>query len=253
MEEMKGLKDALQFIAELGVQAKTPQVVEVHGKTYCRDYLVEYGALPKAEPLKLHTLTSLIEYIKKCRTEFNNDHDQMILHVTAPDKIYFFSSLNYERDRETLAICEAILPAFRYDYFMEQERFLIALQAAFETTADKTLIAQFASNVIQESAAEYSDDGITQTAVIKTGVAKKEVALVPSPAKLKPYRTFLECDQPESAFLFRMRDVKEGKPAFSLIEADGGKWKADAMQNVVNYIRQAIPDLIENGEIVILA
>ena len=99
---------------------------------------------------------------------------------------------------------------------------------------------EFAGTVEAGTVAEYGDDGVSQKAAIKTGIASKGEAIIPSPIKLKPYRTFLEVSQPESDFVFRM---KESMGVFcALFEADGGAWKMDAMEYIKWYLEDRLPE-----------
>lgn len=66
--------------------------------------------------------------------------------------------------------------------------------------------------------------------------------------KLKPYRTFNEVDQPESEFLLRL---SEGG-GVALYEADGGAWKLQARRNVAEYLKNALANLVEAGEVIIV-
>jgi len=251
MEERTGLKEALQFIADLGIQSRAPQVAEINGKKYSREALREYGAAPLAEPIRATTLTALVDYITHSgATEMPSD---MILQIKSPTHVELYSALNDERKRETLFEVDAMLPGFRYDTEYDQERFVVAVQACIEDTDDRKAILMFASNVVNQKTAEFSDDGVTQQAVIKTGLTQKELAIVPSPARLRPFRTFTELAQPESEFVFRMSEGRNGQPTFKLIEADGGRWKIEAMQSIKAYFEEALSDLIGIGRIIILA
>ena len=104
-----------------------------------------------------------------------------------------------------------------------------------------------ASNIVNNQQQEYSDDGITQQAVIKTGITTKQAALVPNPVHLVPYRTFLEVEQPASDFVFHISEGRGGEPVFKLVAADGGLWKAEAVDNIKKYLEDAL-DGIENRE-----
>lgn len=66
--------------------------------------------------------------------------------------------------------------------------------------------------------------------------------------RLKPYRTFNEVDQPESEFLVRL---SEGGYV-ALYEADGGAWTLQARRNVADYLKTALADLIEAGEVIVV-
>lgn len=85
----------------------------------------------------------------------------------------------------------------------------------------------------------------SQKVTVKTGVASVSDAVVPNPVTLAPYRTFPEVEQPESKFIFRM---KEG-PTAALFEADGGAWRNTAILGIKEYLKEALKDN-ENIEII---
>lgn len=99
----------------------------------------------------------------------------------------------------------------------------------------------------------FTDDGISQQVVMKTGVTKKENAIIPNPVRLIPYRTFLEVEQPESEFVFRITEGRGGAPAFKLVSADGGRWEAVAVDNVKSYLMDALADIPNREQITIIA
>lgn len=70
--------------------------------------------------------------------------------------------------------------------------------------------------------------------------ASKADAVVPSPVRLKPYRTFTEVDQPESNFVFRMKEDKYEGVQCALFEADGGAWKLHAMESIQEYLEEQL-------------
>ena len=63
-----------------------------------------------------------------------------------------------------------------------------------------------------------------------------------------PYRTFIEVEQPESKFIFRMR---EGG-ACALFEADGGAWKLDAQNAVYEYLKDRLKEEIESKAVILM-
>lgn len=98
--------------------------------------------------------------------------------------------------------------------------------------------------------ASYGDDGITQKATVKTGLASRGDAVIPSPVTLKPYRTFTEVDQPESRFVFRMKEDKYEGVQCALFEADGGAWKLQAMENIKGYLER---ELVGQEKFIVIA
>ncbi len=88
----------------------------------------------------------------------------------------------------------------------------------------------------------YGDDGVTQKATVSKGIASKEQCIVPNPVHLQPFRTFVEVDQPESAFVFRMRDDGRDGVQCAIFEADGGAWKNEAMENIRAYLQDELAE-----------
>ena len=230
---MEGIKQAIEYIASLAVKATKPETVEINGKIYSPRDLKRYDAPQYAEPIKATTLTALVDYVCENHHEM---HDHMIVHVVSPAKVLLYSGLTEERKRETLFEVNAQLPQFAYGQEYGQEAFVVAMQACFDKNDDREAVTLMASNIVNTKAAEYSDDGVTQQAVIKSGIASKSTAFVPNPVVLIPYRTFTEVEQPASSFVFRISEGRDGSPGFKLVEADGGAWKREAMQNVADYL-----------------
>lgn len=240
---MEGLKEAIDYIAQLGRESRAPKVVDIDGKRYGTQRLTRIDELEKASPIEATTLTALIDYIKGNRFEFMDMYPKMIIQVETPMQVSLFSSLDVDRNRETLFRCKAFVPEFRFDAWYGQEEFIIALQSKFEPTEDLDVVRICAANIVNMKSAEFSDDGVTQQATIKTGVARQENAIVPNPVNLIPWRTFREIVQPESPFVFRISEGKDGAPLFKLVTADGGAWKNQAMEQIREYITEKLEEL----------
>ena len=239
---LEGLREALGYVVELGNDAVKTEVVEIKGKTYARSgggSLKRYSAEDYAEPVTASTLTALSDYIENCHEEFRGR--KMIIHVESPTEVRLVSVLDADRRRETLFRANAIVSEFRFDRWYDQESFMLGLQANFQPTTDLNLILKVAGNIEKKNNAAYSDDGVSQVVTMQTGVATKADALVPNPARLKPFRTFSEVEQPESSFVFRIGD--DEVPAFRLVEAEGGIWRNEAIQNIKDYLASLLADM----------
>ncbi len=195
--------------------------------------------IPTADSIKMSTLTSLVDYIKG---NIDTMAERMIVQVKSPVEVCLFSQLDEDRNREYLVNVTAQVPGFNYEKFIDHETFCINVQSKFlnDPDTDKELILKFAGTVEQGSVAEYGDNGVTQKATVRTGIASKADAVVPNPVKLRPYRTFMEVEQPVSEFIFRM--AEERGITCALFEADGGAWKNAAMQNIKNYLEFELAD-----------
>lgn len=229
------LREALRYLME--DMSKVNVITADDGEQYADRPLHRISYNPKADPIRLSTLTSLVDYLQ---TEKESLKENLFIHVISPTEISVYTELDSERKREYLVRVKAELPSIFFDSYCEQELFCIGLQSKFVENEDRKLLLKFAGSVEHGTVEKYVDDGFSQKATVKTGITSKAEAIVPSPVMLKPYRTFLEVEQPESAFVFRMRNRSGVECA--LFEADGGAWRMEAMQHVADYLADRLKD-----------
>lgn len=221
------IKKALEYINEL----KKPEMIHLGGQDYSDKPLHRISHNPKAAAIEMNTLSSLVEYIESdfdCRSK-------VFVHVKSPTKVVVYSVLDKDREREYLVEVNALLPSFRFNDFINHEEFCINIQSKFVDNPDRALLLKFAGTVEAGSVAQYGDDGVTQKATVKVGVASKGDAIVPNPVSLSAYRTFIEVEQPCQQFIFRMKQSGSGVLC-GLFEADGGAWKLEAMEAVRMFL-----------------
>lgn len=245
---LEGLKDALQYANSLKEQSMDVKVTEIAGKTYCNKELYRYGKEELATAIHASTLSSVVDYITNKSEELR---ESMILHITDPRTVKLYSGLLAEKRREYLFESEAVVNEFQFDKWYDQERFLIELQANFALNDDLQTIMKVAGNIKSGTTANYSDDGISQKTTIQAGVQRSDV-IVPNPVTLVPYRTFPEIKQPQSQYVFRIRDTG-GEPDFKLVEADNGLWKHEAMKEIKYYFEFELGDDLEKLNITVIA
>ena len=200
-----------------------------------------------AETLTVNTLTGLVDYLKSCFDKHEAD-EKLLVNIESPTEVVVYSKLNSDRKRESIVKAAAVLDRFPYGKFMDSEKFIINIQSLFKREKDAEAILKCASAIRIEGGGDLKDDGISQQVTVKHGATAK-VAEVPSPAVLIPYRTFLEVDQPDSQFVFRID--KDGDCA--LFEADGGMWKYNAKESIDKYLNEQLGEEIEQGYLTIIS
>ncbi len=234
---MEGLKEALAYAADLARENEKTEVLEICGRTYANRALTRYDKPYKASAMEASSLTALVDYIENCSGEFPKGRD-MIVHIEGPKRVRLLSALDEERSRECLFEVEAEVSEFEFGRWYDQERFMIELQANFQKNEDLELLLKVAGNVERKNEQSFADDGISQVATMKTGVATKQDVIVPNPVELIPHRTFQEIPQPASKFVFRIGDKE--KPAFMIVEAQNQIWKNEAVANIKAYLMDAL-------------
>ena len=128
---------------------------------------------------------------------------------------------------------------------------LVQKLAAYENTGYepdeiRAAIEQAAKN--SETKTATIDNGVTQTVEARQGVALNAVVEIKPRVMLRPFRTFLEVEQPESEFLLRV----EPDEGIGFFEADGGIWKLEAKKNIADYFLKNMGDLIDAGKAVVM-
>lgn len=234
------IKSAIQYIIELNQK----RVEKIGDKNFYfqngKPYLVD--ECRKCEPVQLSTLTSLVDYIKENMDKFLYDSGKLIIHVVSETEVRMISQFNDDMQRWEVVNVKARVPKIMLNEFVEQECFIIQMQSMFLDAGDKAIVLQVAGNVEDKTVAKYGDDGVSQKATIKTGLANVEDVLVPNPVKLQPFRTFHEVGQPEIDFVFRMKNASGGV-ACALFEADGGMWKFQAVHEIADYLKEQLKDM----------
>lgn len=127
--------------------------------------------------------------------------------------------------------------AFPFGDYLEQEKFIIGLQAFFKQDAlDMEYLYEMAGKLKAENVSTSDDDGITQQASIRKGAVLAQNVQVKKFVTLNPWRTFREIAQPESTFIFRLKNRDGDVPLLSLHVADGEMWQVLAMQGIKDWL-----------------
>lgn len=234
------IKEALQYLIGLG----KAEISEENGQIYS-DKKLHLLEQPIVSPFKVHTLTGLVDYLK---SEFDGDENVMI-QIVSPTEVSVKSRFNQDARRDFFISAEALLPHFRFDSWYDTEEFNIKLQSCFVKNEDRDIMLKVVGNIKEDQVKTVSDDGVSQAVVAKVGVASVGNVEVPNPVKLAPYRTFVEVEQPESDFVFRMQNG----PRCAIFEADGGAWKNDAIENIKEFLYTALKEKVESGRVTIIA
>lgn len=199
---------------------------------------------PVPQPLQVHTLNAIVEY---CKRELASDK-KYIVNVVDPGQVTVNSVIDLQtRQRECLLSSKLISDKFSFDTPLNVEHFIIAMQAQFVQDDTTAAILNLVGNIVSETKVATEDDGVTQRVTAKAGIVKTEERQVPNPVVLRPYRTFMEIEQPASEFVLR---IKSQGPTAALYEADGGAWKNKAVADIANFLKY---ELAEVQNITILA
>jgi hypothetical protein len=227
---------AIDRIIQLNDQSK--ELVELHGIKHSYKNLIP--VLPPLQKfLNVESVDGLIDYIEKNKDGVKKE--DCVIHVVNHKQVDLLGAVDpITKVRPIYVVAElsqAFSP-FRFDRWTEHEDFMIKLYSLFQTDTGKKL-QNFIDTVrsakrIQEDAVEDKVHSSKRSSSAGIDIPGDRDAFV---AKLKPFRTFAEVDQPESSFIFRIRESGCGGLECALFECDGGAW--------VNAIRKNIKEHLE--------
>jgi len=199
--------------------------------------------LPAPGGLAVSTLTGLVDFCIK-HENANGEQDPAFIHIFNHETVGLYSNPFGPTKQKTLFVVasfSALLGnSFKFGEYYDQETFIVGIQSLFEPTPHRADVLKVIGTIKDNQVREFSDDGVTQSVSAKAGVALVSEIAVPNPVILQPYRTFREIQQPESPFILRVRQGSTGRPQCALFEADGGRWKLQAITLIKEYLEDKI-------------
>ena len=223
--------------------------IELDGRHYTTKP-VHPALEPEAAPLKMHTLSGLVDFCLNFAAQVGEDAPATIVHVVSDQQVDVVSPLfGPFKQREKFATSSPFQLSHKFDRYMPVEEFVIYLQSMFIQDDTARQILKVVGNLTQGSETNVADDGITQRVTAKAGVARVAVVDLPNPVALCPYRTFLDIQQPASEFVLRIKADKDEGPRCALFEADGGAWRNTAVETIKGYLA----DNLEPDRAIIIA
>lgn len=253
MNEVSIIKDAITKVEELVNNASEVKEIDGHNYLIYGDTFSEIS--PEIMPLpscyKFSSLDGLVKMIRKEHkdiTEACTTPDVLYVNVTSPTTVDVLTAVDGFNRRAFLYHSSYEFPRkWTGANWLEHEEAMIVLRSQFIQNEGTEYLLDFLSRVSDENSVSSDDNGMTQTVRVKKGIALAAREQVRPIVNLRPYRTFLEVEQPESAFLIRVREGMQ----VGIIEADGGMWKIEARRNIAAYLEKELKELIESGNVVV--
>lgn len=203
-------------------------------------------------PLRTNSLSSVADYIKS-----NADFDALasdgrkIIHVEDEKTVWLYTEMNSFKKRSALLLASAWVSSFPFGQWLSLENFIISVQANFVADEHRDELLSFVATVKQDTGVEQQDDGVTQKVTTRSGVSLSRTSKVPNPITLRPFRTFSEVEQPESAFVFRIKAEEGCGVKAALFAADGDAWRHDAILKIRDYFQTHV--IAEDDSVIVLA
>jgi hypothetical protein len=236
------IEKALRYI--VGLRDAPEPVLEILGRTYTTlGGRLELVTDPMPPPVECRTLTAIRDFMSLPGTP---GLAVEMIHVAGPAFVNVLGSLTTHcRQRPLLAVASAVDIRPDFGKWMGVEEFIVMLQSQFLPSGDHETLLKYVSAMKVEGSVGLSDDGVSQTATVRSGVASVAQVRVPNPVTLQPFRTFPEVTQPTSRFVFRVgKDDSNRAPCFKLVEADGGEWQRKAIYSIREWLNREIRGVV---------
>lgn len=236
------LKEFAQYLVSL----KDNKTYDIHGDTYSDRELVRVAPhIDRPARISVSSLDSIVQLVCHELDMFTN----LPVFIRAEDAraVSVFTTYDYVMARDNLYRAECDVPGFR-DGFREYEAAIIELRSRFVPSPGVDYLLDLLSRISKDNGVTTSDNGVSQTVEARQGVSLKTMVAVKPRVALRPYRTFLEVEQPESEFLLRLDDNGN----VGLFEADGGMWRQTAKASILAYFDARLSDEIKAGKVVVM-
>ena len=227
------------------VSLKQTQTFEIGGQTYTDGHLTRIP--PHVDRPECITVSGLDGVCKLIRTELEKVGVTILVQAKSYKTVEVMTTYLPDFSRNALYRAEADVPGLRTG-FRDRETALIELRSLFIPNEGTAYLLDLLSRITDEKSVSSKDNGVTQVVEARQGVALNAVVEVKPRILLRPFRTFLEVEQPESEFLLRVNADK----GIGFFEADGGVWRLEAKRNIADYFARNLADLIDAGRVVVM-
>lgn len=236
------IKEAIQYLVSL----KENKTYDIHGETYSDRELVRIP--PHVPHPTCICVSGLDSIVKLVRNELDvMDNLPLFIRVDGARTVSVFSTFDAEMDRDTLYKAGCDVPDFR-DGFREPEKAIIELRSKFIPGEGVDYLLDLLSRINKENGVTTRDNGVSQEVEARQGISLKAMVQVKPRVALRPYRTFLEVEQPESEFILRLDE--DGN--VGLFEADGGMWAMEAKRRIAAYFEEKLAQEICEHKVVVM-
>lgn len=227
------------------ITLKETKVFEIDGQNYTDGNLTRIP--PHVDRPKAIDVSSLDAVVKLVKTELEKVGVTVMVQAKTYKSVEVITTYLADFSRNVLYTATADAPGIRTG-FRPRETALIELRSLFIPNDGTAYLLDLLSRMTDENSVSSTDNGVTQKVEARQGVALNAVVEIKPRVELRPFRTFLEVEQPESEFLLRV-DAEEG---IGLFEADGGIWKLEAKRNIAAYFENRLADEITAGKVVVM-
>lgn len=202
---------------------------------------------PHVDRPRAFTVSGLDGICKLVRQELDRLDTTVFIEAENHREVRVVTTYRDDFSRDALYFAKADAPGLSIGW-RDQNRAIIELRSLCLPGEGVDYLLDLLSRITFDDSLELRDNGVSQSVKAQQGVSLASLVNIKPRVMLRPFRTFLEVEQPESEFLVRV-DKDKG---IGLFEADGGIWKLEAKGNIVRYFEEKLADLVEAGKVIVM-
>lgn len=176
------------------VSLKETKIFEIGGQTYTDGHLTRIP--PHVDRPEAISVSGLDGVCKLIRTELEKVDTTIMVQAKSYKSVEVMTTYLPDFSRNILYRAEADAPGL-HTGFRGREVALIELRSLFIPNEGTAYLLDLLSRMTDEKSVSTNDNGVTQTVETRQGVALNALVEVKPRVMLRPFRTFLEVEQPE--------------------------------------------------------
>lgn len=228
-------KDAMAYLVNLA----GPKTVQL-GALQFSDHTLHVVENPVADPINLHTLTGVVDYISSLNDDERMD---MIAHVrdyNCVGLIGYLQPFTRQREVQVVSMLKYSQDAFPEGQYMGQESMVEKVLGAFGPSYNRDELLRFVGNLKREAVRNEVDNGVGQVATVRSAAALVEQREAPLFVNLVVFATFPEIPQPEKKYFLRLRQTDKGV-LMALHAVNDATWRMDTIRAIAEWLRGSLP------------
>lgn len=200
-----------------------------------------YELVERPVPCPL-TMTGLKSFVRFAKLQ--EPRAELVVIVSSMETVELFGTLDdLHRKREYYGKAVAgVSDTFPAGQWLEQDEASRLIQQFFEPSDDRAKLLALIGTLTTGTSRTLADDGVTQQATTRRGV-KADHTDVPNPVLLASYETFAEIQNPERAYVVRLRQAEGQTPLISLTPIPDPNVEQAIMSLVRDYLEADLPTL----------
>lgn len=225
---------------------KDTKIFEIHGDAYADRELKRIPIhVDRPDRLEVTGLDSVVKLVQHEMDMIENS--PIYIQAATEREVRVFTTYDSLLERDELYRAKCDVPAFS-EGFRSYDTAMIQLRSKFIPNEDVKYLLDILARITTDSSISSSDNGLSQTVEARQGIQLKANVTLKPRVSLRPYRTFLEVEQPESEFILRL----DGEGNVGFLEADGGMWRMQAKAAICKYFEQKLAKDVEIGNVVVM-